>query len=81
MVVITAASYADFKALTPILGQPSADAVQFFVRDGVGLGTGFQVVGINETQQVAFRWTDVVKPPTFDADYPKRLVVRDITIV
>jgi hypothetical protein len=81
MVVVTANTYTDFKAMIPLLGQLSADAVQIFSRDDTPPNVGFSVLAFNETQNLVIRWADNHKPASFNTDFVKAIVVRDFSVM
>jgi hypothetical protein len=76
MVVVTAYSYEDLKALST---EVAADTC--FARDGVATGIGFHALVCKMSEQVAFRYMQPTKPPTFDTDFPDAHYVRDFQVV
>lgn len=76
MVVLTATDYAQFKVLAVSVNQDHV-----FARDGITAGIGFHVLACSTGEQLAVRYMQPTKPPTFDTDYPQRLYVRDFQVI
>ena len=74
MVTIYFVNYADFKTQVPLLLGTGA-AVRTLVRDGTPINTGFEVMSMELTEQLALKFGAMSKPPTFDTDFPKRVYV------